>query len=383
MNKINQFLYFGYTLDDSFNFPWEPDTLNNFYDFNYLQKLSYNELIKTGCDVFKKAFEDLSQNIKSKNILPLSGGLDSRLILGHLLDNFNTSEIEIVSYGLPGSFDFEIPQKISKSFGINHSLINLSPSAFKWDYEDLCLFSKKKKANFLLFDSYINNFIFRKFGTKYIYWSGFFGDPLTGSHYIENKKSWNDSVSVFIQKNNLLNINFYNKNNIKSDIRNVLPQKPLLSPDILSFYEQLDFSIRQNIFIKKIVLDSDYNQLSPFLHPLLINYFLNVPRVYRVGQVLYLDILKKMYPKLFSFPIKNRYGCNLFDSNLSFLFRKNLIKFKKISNIVLGADFFEDAMLNYSNFNRDLRGNNNFKGLIFQSLKNLKKEIWLSSFLDC
>lgn len=131
MNKINQFLYFGYTLDDSFNFPWEPDTLNNFYDFNYLQKLSYNELIKTGCDVFKKAFEDLSQNIKSKNILPLSGGLDSRLILGHLLDNFNTSEIEIVSYGLPGSFDFEIPQKISKSFGINHSLINLSPSAFK------------------------------------------------------------------------------------------------------------------------------------------------------------------------------------------------------------------------------------------------------------
>ena len=55
--------------------------------------------------VFKAAFENVSEG---HHIVPLSGGLDSRAILGGLLDAGLKDQITTVTFGTLGTWDYDI-----------------------------------------------------------------------------------------------------------------------------------------------------------------------------------------------------------------------------------------------------------------------------------
>ncbi|WP_430463038.1 asparagine synthase-related protein [Thalassolituus sp. LLYu03] len=106
-NEILDILYFGYPLRSCVD---EHVLVSNAVtDESTLSKLR---------SVFLAATERLLGNHQHV-ILPLSGGLDSRLILGCLLECLPASRIHAFNYGVPGNLDFEIPQKIARATGIH------------------------------------------------------------------------------------------------------------------------------------------------------------------------------------------------------------------------------------------------------------------------
>jgi asparagine synthase (glutamine-hydrolysing) len=71
---------------------------------------------------------------RPKLALFLSGGLDSRLILAELLRQGYSGELLTVTYGSPGTYDYEIGRLVAHHAGVSHQAFDLSQ---QHDYERL------------------------------------------------------------------------------------------------------------------------------------------------------------------------------------------------------------------------------------------------------
>ena len=140
-----------------------------------------NYSIKEAASRFDTLFDKLlSQNAASKHIIPLSGGWDSRAILGALLERLDTSEIETVTFGVPGQLDYDIGIRVAKWAGVKHHSLDLRTVDFTWDK---IIESVKKSPWTYVPDVLFNQYSIEKFKDQYNnIWSGFLGDAITGGH---------------------------------------------------------------------------------------------------------------------------------------------------------------------------------------------------------
>ncbi|WP_040506362.1 hypothetical protein [Gillisia limnaea] len=108
-SHLNDYLYFGYIpeLGSIKSILQLPNSINSI-----LNKLSESSLIKKGGDILDFVFdEELSKCANANHVIPISGGLDSRVILSSLLKRVDTSNIQLVTFGSPYTSDYEIPKK--------------------------------------------------------------------------------------------------------------------------------------------------------------------------------------------------------------------------------------------------------------------------------
>ncbi len=154
-------------------------------------------LISEGCDLLKKTIFSLIPPQKRLHVVPLSGGLDSRAILAHLLDAGLKDDILAVSFGIPGTHDFEIGRIVAKYAGVRHYEINLNqePVTLK-NLVQTCL---EGGAWTGLIPSYYNRIASSLFGTNALFWSGYIGGPIGGSHYKPGyeKLNWDQALKLF------------------------------------------------------------------------------------------------------------------------------------------------------------------------------------------
>ncbi len=381
MNDLYKFLYFGYTFDkDNLSLPWSFDVNEKLKDYPDLSGYSYDDLVKEGVKVFTETFRRLSSKGVAPNLLPLSGGLDSRAILGGLFESVSASEIKTVSYGLPGSMDFEIPKRIAKEFGISHDAIDLSPEKFIWEEGKLVEHARKIGRSLPIFETYINHLIPEIYGYGYNYWSGFMGDPISGSHidYYDNT-SHVSVVSSFLKKNSYPSKNLLPQE-VSRNLKDSLPKSFPLDGKFLTYGEQLDFMVRQNEFIKDTVMNRNYSYTLPFLEPEIVIFFLRCPNQYLKDQRLYKDILKEKWPKLYSIPTKNNRGANLFDGKFLSKAKRFPVRFKGMVYKKFGLNT-SLPMLNYQNFNEDLRRDTSIRDIVYRNLKSFKNRgiiYWLN-----
>ena len=59
-------------------------------------------------------------------VVPISGGLDSRAILAAVLESRSASDIHTVTYGVPGTLDFELGRVVADAAGTRHHEIDLA-----------------------------------------------------------------------------------------------------------------------------------------------------------------------------------------------------------------------------------------------------------------
>lgn len=168
LNKmaIAQFLLFSYTLDNKTLytdvFKLLPSSLikidlktldvdiNNFYTFNF-ESRKYNnrsvkENVKNLSSILCKVSKSQIKNV-NKNILSLSGGLDSRVILSVLEKcSIPYSGMTFLNRSREAIADTEISKDLSKLFNIDWELIHLTSPEGK-DY--LKLLEMKRGMNFL------------------------------------------------------------------------------------------------------------------------------------------------------------------------------------------------------------------------------------------
>ncbi len=371
---VSTFLHFGYLPSPDVPLPaWLGSRAERQRRPEDAHRVDLAPLIVEGVSVLKKVFQDSVGGAATTHIVPLSGGLDSRAILGGLLENLETRDIRAVTFGSPGTWDYEIGRGVARAAGVHWEVIDLSSADWRWDIAGLMKTARRLERPVGLFDTHVNHQVPERFGAQNVYWSGFMGDPLSGSHLLpQDSATWGEAQRHFVRCNcfcrsvNLLPPDF--------EPQRCLPPSPLPGGEDLCYDEQLDFAVRQQCLIRHVVLPKGYAYQTPFLHPAWVSFILNVPRRYREGQYLYKEILKAAYPRLFALPAKNNLGLPL-----------DAAPWRKAARVLgLGARGLARRIaprllysispgLNYIDFDRDMRRRSDLRATVGENLQDLRR----------
>ena len=321
MEAIKAQLTYGYV-------PWYPKNANpesglfkKFLSISPLNPINENnieKLVKKAALIFEESInKNLEQSKRSEHIVPLSGGLDSRAILAALLKKVNANEITTVTFGVPGTFDFEIGNEVAKYSGTRHEIIDLSSNGWVWSVKSLKETSKNAYYPTWLFDAHINESVLRMFGEKKVVWSGYIGDVIVGSYIFSRPYDKKKNIQKFIDKNTLNNFDF-NSIFIKNKLSKILYN---YKGSNIEYSELLHYLLRSELYIKPTILNPRHEFKTPFIDKELIGFYLKLPRKYRIGQKLYKCFLMDTYPDMFSMPVKNNYTLPLKTSKPKILSR--------------------------------------------------------------
>ncbi|MFW5700924.1 MAG: hypothetical protein ACOCWM_04465, partial [Cyclobacteriaceae bacterium] len=125
-NLVDTYLYYSYI------HKCNAEILN--HDFWQSRPVKNRYTIMETADRFDQIFDQLlNENSSSKHIVPLSGGWDSRAILGALCERINNDEIETVTFGVPGQLDYDIGLMIGKKTGVKFNSLDLRLIDFNWE----------------------------------------------------------------------------------------------------------------------------------------------------------------------------------------------------------------------------------------------------------
>ena len=371
VQAIVAYLHFGYipqVPDDVYQQPWAADQFET--NGGALENLSEPQLIAQGVRALKAAFNNIP---RGTHIVPLSGGLDSRAILGGLLVAGLKDQITTVTFGTPGTWDYDIGSYVAGQMDVRHEAIDLTKVELKQELLEKTAINLG--ACTWLFDAFYfyNIFVGKRFGEDAIYWSGFMGEALSGAHLLpKQSKYWNEAVVRFANWNRFVKSVCPHPPDFEP--KDFLPQKPFFSQSRLSYDDQLDFFVRQQAYIRNVVLPKGYEYRTPFLQNEWVNFILSVPRSYREKQYLYKEILRKAYPKLFSLPTKNNFGLPLNAPKWQVFATKAQLRVQTAGRRFLPTlPWRVDPMANYIDFDRGLRERDDLKRVVHESLQDLKK----------
>ncbi|MFC6835092.1 hypothetical protein [Halomarina ordinaria] len=246
---------------------------------------------------------------ETTHVVPLSAGLDSRAILGGLLDHpaVDLSDIHTISFGSPGTWDLEIGRQVAEVAGVSNTAIDLSVGSFDWSLGSIREYAASRKTPGRVLDGYVNSQIPTLVEDDAVIWSGFMGDPSVGGHQPDQpSKDWGAACEYFADHERycggLVSSQF--------DPVSVLPDEPYITRKKLSYEEQLDFALRQQCLIAPIVLHSNHYR-TPFLRPCWLDVALNLPRQHRKNRNLFKEAFLNAFPELFSLPTDAHFGLPL------------------------------------------------------------------------
>ncbi len=337
--SLQAFLNLGYFLD--YDPKWKVIDDTKEIDRNKYMDITAEDLIKVAGNIFHQSISDNFKTEK-KNVVPLSGGLDSRAILAGLLEHTEARNIYTYTFGTPGTLDYEIGCEVAKKLGTKHTALDLTQLSFQQsELEDI---SKRVDHQAILFHHWPVWEVDKHFQGAEI-WSGFMGDPLSGSH-LSNKPSEtiNQAISSFLSKNQFVKSTRFPLT--AKDISNQL-NIPAIPKEKLTLDEQLDFFNRQMKYIAPLVLMKGYNFRTPFLHKMWVNFTLSIPNRYRRNQLLYKQMLIRYYQDAFSIRTKNNGGLSL-NTGKKKVYVYRLLQ--RLSNKITGH-----RDVNYIDFNKGIR----------------------------
>ena len=308
MNDIFSFLHFGYL---PYRKEKTPSLQSPIYEWSKLPgrlektALKESDIVAEGTSLLRACF----QNTKGAlHVVPLSGGIDSRVVLGGLMEAGLKESIVTATFGTPGSLDFDLGVALAQRFGLRHELFDLTNTLI--DVNSLMNTSTNGAPWTFLFDAFYNSLISRRFGLEAVYWSGFMGGELAGTHVPEtSSKTWEEAKGRFAASNRFVRSIALTPPNFHPE--DVLPLEPIAEDEKLSLDDQLDFAIRQEFYIRPTVLPAGFEYRTPFLHPDWVNFTLSLPRRYRRNEYLFKKIALTAFPELFTLPVANAFGLPL------------------------------------------------------------------------
>lgn len=359
ISNLNSFLELGYFLD----YESELSIIDNLKVDNrlYNSSLEY-ELIEYGSNLIKESISKLL-NLNSEIVVPLSGGLDSRVVLAALVEHINPNSIHTYTFGIPGGLDYEIGGLIAKQIGTKHQNINLNEYFYTLD-ELLDVSNRIDGQSILFYHDPIS--ILTKDYLGFSFWKGFLGETLTGSHYPKNpKNNLFDAKKSFIKKNKIVN-------SIDLKCPNVSYQHLIRSDSLknefhITIEEQLDLNNRQLKYIAPHVMMKGYDYRLPFMDGNLQSFFLSLDPKFRKNQYLYKKILLNTFPDLFNLPTSTNKGLSLRTSKIRTVLHKSL---QKILTMTIGSRY---KRVNYFNFCERLNKDLKFSELVFDNINDLIK----------
>jgi hypothetical protein len=360
--RINSFLRFGYFCDY--------DRQRAPIDFSRIDKRIYenmprDELVRLGVESLSDTFSELWQDGR-EHVVPLSGGLDSRLILGALLERTSADRIRTFTYGVAGSYDFDISNSIAKKYGTQHLPVFFENHIYSLDQE--LEFAKRTDCQCMLFYHPPLDEFDRQYDGAMV-WSGYVGDAVAGS-YLQARPSSSIRDAQLTHLKNRIVVNSTPLHNCTDEEFLTYMQTPLIAPELLTYDEQVLFDEAGSKFTAPLILFDGYEFVTPFINTPWMDFMLSVPNRYRIGQELMIEIGRRAFPALFSMPSKNRLG-HTFDAPQSIVkstFWLNRIR-KALHQFIPAVNW---PNFQCNDFNEGIRKNQSLRRIVQENIKDLR-----------
>lgn len=298
------------------------DSLDLHQYWNYksgpsLQSISYSDAFEKGKYLLKKAINK-HELPGLRALVPLSGGLDSRVIVGYR--KVNKQRIDgTVSYGEEGCNDLRYSNLVAEKLELLNIPFHLSPQ--KMVDNSLAFLSSSNGMlgihhghSMIYMDSLQNSFDYKL--------SGFLGDVVAGGFVQEKNKISNNSankisiISKYLlekfcyqfEKNHQLS-KYFDLTAIKDDLNEILNQQTSLE-DLGDYYEYFFYTQKGRRQVNNIELLSNpkLETLYPFMDYDLFDFMTSLPLVFRKNQFLYRNIIATQLSEISDIPSTTTYG---------------------------------------------------------------------------
>ena len=344
---------------------------------NYFDSLS-NTKSSIDIELNKKNLKDhifsIIENIKNRAdgrriVIPLSAGLDSRLIASGL-KYINYNNVVCYSYGLKNNFEAKIARQICKKLNYNWTFIDISQkkakkfykSKFYNDYFEKCIDGCSTPG---IQDIYAIKYLKDKnyFNDEDIIINGNSGDFISGGHIPLKSKNWDSELNIDNAFKIILNeqmkkhyslwkeLNTKNNNNIIKELLHkqislqLKNKNSKIKPYVL--YELLEYHNRQVKFVVNLQRIYDFCRIDwmlPLWDKEVINFWKDIPLDQKINQKLYKTTLEELN-------MCDVWGREFFSSNeISPKWIKPIRLFFKTAFYFSGKDkwhSFEKKYLNY------------------------------------
>jgi len=340
LSFLIQFLTFRYILDDHtifedvFLMPYGTALevtrsglgRRRYWDWTFEENSPVTDEGEITCEMSRRWIKAVERRVsgKQKIAIPLSGGLDSRAILGAALECKEACDIITFTGGTPGTFDYEIGRRVAKYAGIRN--VSMDHTVLR-DYDD------EYRRQIVDSDGMINS-VFRFFLSDWERISlfssnvmvGFMGDPLAGSHLRQSMLG--EGVTTAGELSRAKDVIFHQHRLVPQELVIELLDIEKEAYDLLvsalmtesiysnphkklpNFCDHWDFVHRQRRFTLLCVLNlrEQYSYLLPFLDNDFVDFALQISPRLRIQQKWYKTFLTTCFPKLYRLPTKNSAG---------------------------------------------------------------------------
>lgn len=334
-NKINnkfsevsavEFLLTGYvtgreTLIDGINQIQAGEVLIYFKNINLLETFCYHrylykdyfdlseeELLLRLDAIFVKVFKRLIESTVGKGkqiVIPLSGGLDSRII-AVLLKKLGIENVICFSYGRKNSFEVKISRQVAKALGYEWHFIEYTNKKWYKCYHSTEMKCYERYSSNLVSSPHKQDFLAIKelkekgdLTKNSVFIPGHSGDMIAGSHIPVNYNDFQDyNFELFLKDNLKKHYLLWNWDNneklkqiFKAKINNCIRDIDICDNEsCANAIELFDLKERQSKFIINSVRAYEfmgYEWRIPLWDLELIDFFTRIPIRYKIGQVLY------------------------------------------------------------------------------------------------
>ncbi len=360
---IDSFLRLGYFI----GFQHRPFPIS----FDRIDKTRYldatrQELVRTGITALRESFErDYSHG--DLGVVPLSGGLDSRMVLCALLELTDAKRIETFTYGIPGSYDFEIGCLVAQHAGTRHTPIPLDKVS--WDEDELVETAKRERCQAVLFYNQPLHLIEKLYGGA-LFWSGFVGDAVAGSHLHDPpSKTLKEAKRTHLKERTFVRSTRLHRCSDDQYFDHLGGGR--LDPEELTWDEQVLFEEAIPKFTVAHILWEGFRYRTPFINSAWMDFMFSVPNDYRLGQQLMIDIGRAAFPGLFDLPSTNGlgHGFDTPDAVVKATFWLN--RARKLAHQFL--PWVNYPLIQYNDFNEGIRSDPSLRRVVRGSIEDLRK----------
>jgi Asparagine synthase len=261
------------------------------------------QLLDEATNALRTTFAQLF-DAKDEHVIPLSGGLDSRLILAALAELTEAKNLHTVTFGVPGSYDYDFGCQVAKHAGTRHTAIAID--GFTYDIDDLVERGRRMHAQVSMFFAAPLWQMERLFGRSVI-WSGYVGDAIAGSHlYRDPSPTFEAAKRRYLKRRVIVRSGPLHRAS-DDDLLQYVSEGDL-APSILTYDEQVLFAEGVRKFTTPIVLMDGFTYRTPFINSPWMDFMMSVPAPLRYDEALLLKLTERIYPKLFALPTKMFYG---------------------------------------------------------------------------
>ena len=353
--NLNSFLKFGYFLDYEPSLALDLRKRPKKYGGDYFDALIQAKELWLSC--FEKQWK------AGTNVVPLSGGLDSRILLGTLLHFDAAKNIKTLTYGTKGTWDVTIPEKISKWAGTRHAFIDMSDGPVL-DLDALIKTSQRFDNQTMLFYHPPFDKIDLEVNNSNV-WNGVLIDVIMGKHGFSKKTISRDaSIQKFEAKNTLGNAILF-----EGDIDRSL--YALVDGDC-GYPEEysIDLLNRQLKLVVPHVMPKGYKWCH-MIDTDLVEFLFSLPTEWHQGQRFYLDLARLIIPnEFFDFPSTTFLGASISSTRLMKKYRRLLFSVHNRTDWVLKGGL--DLGMNYFGTS-ELINNDGFIRLAKEQMSDLSK----------